>query len=218
MSRWLPAAAVLPKIHASASTDMLAGSRTSATLNFEPGSWDNLFHWMYYYVPPGFDNSYPRTPDDVPVTANAIDYGMSDGISEWHLDISPSGLITITGRLIEMDYNLYTAVVKVSSAAFVEPRSGGVVKVSDNFTYPVTAEMADGTLLLRAPGAHISELGTYVATFQLTVRVNGDNLSVMLLVELLQHAIAHCITCRAALRSLTIVDLSWQMKVPQWWD
>lgn len=154
---------------AGAAADPLAGAVTSATLFFEPGGWENLFHWQYYYVPPGFSNSYPKTPDAVAVSDNTTEYGFSDGVSEWSLDLSPSGLVTLAGRLVEMDFNLYTAVVKVSSAAFKEPRCGGVVKVSDNFTQPVAAELSDGTLVLTAPGAHITQLGSYVAKYQLKV-------------------------------------------------
>lgn len=163
-------------MHSSASGDLLAGALTSATLYFEPGGWENLFSWYYYYVPPGFANSYPSSPDNIMVSDDVVEChtrchdGMSDGASEWHLDVSLSGLVTLTGRLLEMDFNLYTAVVKLSSNAFVEPRCGGVVKTYDNFTYPVTAELSGGTLVLRAPGAHISDLGTFVATFQLQVR------------------------------------------------
>lgn len=151
----------------------LAGATVNATLYFEPGSFDNLFDCGNYFVPAGFRNSYPHPPSGIVVTDTAgpgsVEFGYTDDMSSLSVDLSTTGMITISSTVKEPGMDVYKAVVKVSSDAFSMPQYGGVVKVSDTFTSGVTARLQAGVLVLEAAAAHIDSAGTFTAVFQLVV-------------------------------------------------
>lgn len=100
-----------------------------------------------------------------------MNFGFADGITSWNLTITPTGLVTVTADVTGATAEIYRAIIKVTSDAFVEPRFGGVRKVTD--TFPGTGAIASwsqGQLLLETAGAvQPEEAASYVATFQLTV-------------------------------------------------
>lgn len=151
----------------------LAGATVSASLNFEPGSLDNLFDCTNYYVPAGFKNSYPHPPTGILVTDTAgggsMEFGYADDMSSWSVDVSTTGLINITSTVTESGMDVYKAVVRISSDALSIPQYGGVVKVSDTFIHAVSARLTGGVLVLEAAAAHINTSGTFTAIFQLVV-------------------------------------------------
>lgn len=142
-------------------------------LTFEPGSFANLFDYPNLYVPRGFSNSYPNHPNSVAVSDAAREFGYADDIISFSLDVSASGLVTLTTEIKMDDVALYSAIMKITSSAFTEPYFGGVVAVTDNSTAPIQASVSDKTLVLRAPSAHYDTPGVYVATFQIVVSVHG---------------------------------------------
>src|SRR5262245_40357704 len=153
----LMAATAVGLVNASPAMADLIGTSVSGVLQFNGGG-PNFFDQANGFVPAGFGNSAPNSPNNV-VIGSGTEFGFADGANTDTANFTGSQLILtdISGP------GQAPAVFTFSNTAF----AGAAISLqSSNFPVTITETLVGNVLTLSTPVYNTG--GTFVATFNIT--------------------------------------------------